>query len=286
MKLSIIIVTYNSLTLITDCIESILKYNDLDPDDLEIIVVDNSSAEEGLKLENYLQEFKPNKIRFFKNKNLGYGHGNNLGISVAKGEFIAIMNPDVRLQEPLFKKAFYNFRDDEVATVGFKQHNKQNNYSFFTSPEHFIPIITHLELKIANKYNKFISKKHYMSGAFVFFRKKHFEEIGLYDDSFFMYFEEPDVSLRFGKIGKKSIFDFTKSYCHLIEVKDDYNITLLDIGSASIELYFRKHNFNLQKYISKRVFELQIHRLVFSITGNKKRVKMANAYINSLRKIL
>lgn len=286
LKISIIIVTYNSRTLILDCINSIYKFNDIAASELEIIVIDNSSTEEGRKLEVLLKESYDEKIIFIKNENLGYGHGNNVGIRASLGNIIAIMNPDVRLCESVFYNALQHFDDSDVATVGFAQNNGSTNYSFFQNPEFFIPIISSLSVKNLNKKKQFDPKKYYLSGAFVFFRKSDFEKIGLYDESIFMYFEEPDVSLRFEKLGKKTVFDPSKSYIHLIEVKDEYNVKLLDIGTSAIKIYFDKHQLDLKKYIRLRLTELKIHKFIFTFLGKRNRVEMANAYIKSLTKLL
>lgn len=286
MKLSIIIVTYNSQPLIKDCIDSIMKFSDLPLSEFEIIVVDNSEAEEGARMKNYLSELYPDLIDFYKNENYGYGHGNNVGIRAAKGEIIAVMNPDVRLLEPLFLKALQHFTDSSVGSVGFNQVNDQTNYSFFIKPEKFIPVISSLFTKVYNKLNVFNADSYYLAGAFVFFNRKDFIQIGLYDESIFMYYEEPDVAHRLSLIGKKTVFDKSKSYQHLIEVKDSYNKKLIDIGSDSIRIYFTKHQFNLKDHIRKRLFEHKIHRLIFLILGNKDRVQMADTYITSLRNII
>ena len=240
----------------------------------------------GQELKGFLDDNYPKEIIFLKNENLGYGHGNNIGIKEASGEIIAIMNPDVRLCEPLFKKAIENFQDIDVATVGFVQKNGGVDNSFFFCPQFFIPFVSSFKGKILNKFNHFNSQRYYLSGAFVFFRKSDFESIGLYDESFYMYFEEPDVALRFNNIGKKTIFDTSRSYIHLIEVKDDYNVRLLDIGTESIKHYFTKHHFDLKRYVRLRIWELKMHKKIFALTGNHLRVEKAEAYIASLSKLL
>lgn len=286
MKLSIIIVTYHSMRLIKDCIDSIFRYNNLPEGQLEVIVVDNSTAEEGEKLKNFLLQSYGNHIRFFKNENLGYGHGNNVGIRAATGSIIGIMNPDVRLIEPIFDRVQHHFLNPEIATVGFSQKNGSTDYSFFINPEYFVPVLSSLKLKVANKLKYFNHKKYYLAGAFVFFRKSSIEEAGLYDESIFMYYEEPDMAIRLNKLGKKTVFDPSRSYFHMIEVKDDYNVKLLDIGTESIKIYFNKHQFNLNRYIKLRFLELRIYKKLFSLTGNTARVEMADAYLTSLRRLI
>lgn len=284
MKISIIIVTYNSIDLIKDCLDSIYKYNDLHISDIEIIVVDNSNEDEGRKLETFLKNNYSQGITFIKNQNLGYGQGNNVGIKVAKGDIIAIMNPDVRLKEPLFNKTLEHFKDENVASLGFQQINEVSNFSFYRLPELHLPIVYSFVNRNDNKNRKFDQNFNSLSGAFVFFKKDDFIKIGMYDEDMFMYLEEPDVARRINNLGKKVIYDHSLEYIHLMDHKDDFNEMLLDIGTKSIAIYFTKHKLDLKKYIKSRILELKFHKLIFKITGNKNRVNKAQAYINSLKK--
>lgn len=285
-KISIIIVTYNSYDLILDCINSIFRYNDLDENEIEIIVVDNSSDFESERLKNLLfTEFK-NKVKFIKNENKGYGHGNNVGAKISKGEIIAVMNPDIRLSEPVFKRTLEIFEDHQTASLGFKQIDGNRNFSFYRLPELFFPLSSSIKTRNENNTDKFNPNIHYLSGAFVFFRKKDFEEIGMYDENFYMYFEEADITRRINRINKKSVYDCSKSYIHLMEQKDDFNERLLGIGTESIKIYFDKYDLNVKKYIKLRLAELRIHQILFSILGNRGGKARAKAYIKSLRKLL
>ena len=284
--ISIIIVTYNSLDLIKDCIDSVFRFNDLKDEDIEIIVVDNSDASlEAQQMKDFLEKNYFEKVKFIKNQNLGYGNGNNVGIKASTGEIICIMNPDVRLTEPLFQKTLQNFREKNVASVGYQQINKVSDYSFFKMPEFFLPLTTSLCTKWNNKKRIFNQTKYYLSGAFVFFRRKHFEQIGLYDEAYFMYFEEADVAQRLNRLKLKIVFDPSKSYLHLMEQKQDFNPKLLDIGSHSIKVYFKKYRLNLNRYINLRLIELYFHKWFFQFKGNQIRVEKARAYIQSLKKI-
>lgn len=91
--ISIIILNYNAGTMLLDCVQSILHSN---YKNYEIIVVDNSSNDESHK--RCKEKF--NQIILIENKeNLGYCEGNNVGIRIAKGSFLVILNPDT-LMEP------------------------------------------------------------------------------------------------------------------------------------------------------------------------------------------
>lgn len=283
-KISIIIVTYKSLNLIKDCIDSIYEFNDLKQDEIEIIVVDNSDIEDGKLMKRFLQSNYSNDIIFIKNENLGYGSGNNIGVRNAKSDIVLIMNPDVRLTEPLFLKTLQHFENKNVASLSYQQINGGTDFSFFKFPESHIPIIYSIQNKKDNNNKKFNQNKHSLSGAFVFFRKTDFVNAGMYDEDMFMYLEEPDIAKRILNLKKDIVFDSSIKYLHLMEHKDDFNEKLLDIGTNSIAIYFTKHNLNLKSYIKSRIIELYLHRIIFKIISNKKRVKKAEAYINSLRK--
>ncbi|KFF00353.1 hypothetical protein IX39_06765 [Chryseobacterium formosense] len=286
IKISTIIVTYNSLDLIKDCIESVNQNNDLNEDEIEIIVVDNSDdPKEGEAMRDFLSTNYGDSVIFIKNKNLGYGEGNNVGVRKAKGEIIAIMNPDIRLTEPLFKKTLQHFSDKDISSLGYKQINNVSDYSFFKMPEFFVPVLTSYYIKLNNRKEKFNQYKYYLSGAFVFFRKEDFVKIGMYDPNFFLFYEEADVAQRINKINKKIIYDKSKSYLHLMGHKDAFHPKMLDIGSDSIKKYFTKYNLNLRGYINKRIWELYFYKLLFTLNGNKQRVEKADAYIDSLKKI-
>jgi len=285
-KISIIIVTYNSYDLILDCINSIFTFNDLEDNKIEIIIVDNSSLSESERLKKLLSEIYGNRILFIKNENKGYGHGNNLGVKNSSGDIIAIMNPDVRLSEPVFRRTLELFNDTDVASVGFKQINGAGNFSFFRLPEFFSPFLYSFKNRLANKEQKFNQYEYSLSGAFVFFKRKYFEEIGMYDEDFFMYFEEADTARRINLINKKILYDNSKSYLHLMDQKESFNNTLLDIGTESIRIYFSKYNLDVKKYIRRRLLELYIYKFLFSVLGNTERKLKAQAYIKSLKKLL
>ena len=86
--ISIIILNYNAGNLLIDCVSSIMKSN---IKDFEIILIDNCSSDN-----SHLEcKKKFDNVKLIENKeNLGCCEGNNVGLRVAQGEFIVILNPD------------------------------------------------------------------------------------------------------------------------------------------------------------------------------------------------
>ncbi len=94
MTLSIIIINYNTLELTSKCIESVFRFTkNLD---FEIILVDNASIE--CNADIFLEKF-PQITLIKSSENVGFSKGNNLGLAIAKGEYILLLNSDTELVE-------------------------------------------------------------------------------------------------------------------------------------------------------------------------------------------
>ena len=89
MKLSIITLTYNKLKYTKKYVESLFKYTK----DFELIIVDNGSTD-GTR--EYLQSLNNVKL-IFNDENIGFSKGNNQGLTIAEGEYIAFLNNDILL---------------------------------------------------------------------------------------------------------------------------------------------------------------------------------------------
>ena len=178
-KISIVIVTYNSDNHISDCLESIFKYNDIG-DALEIIIVDNMSKNTDEMFEGILNKFGDNIILIRNSQNGGYGQGNNIGIRKSKAGIIMIMNPDVRLIQPIFNKAINHFQNSKVVMLGMVQmvSTVKRGLSFM-SKFGTRPVCEVFETFLCNKILFYNYKRMYFSGACFFVRKNDFEDIGL-----------------------------------------------------------------------------------------------------------
>jgi hypothetical protein len=216
-RLSIVIVTYKSEEDIYDCLQSIWQYNDIPNEDLEVIVVDNSPESEMMFLK--LRELYKNDIVLIHNThNGGYGQGNNVGIKQAKAPTIMIMNPDVRLCQPIFRTALEAFAKDETLCMyGMKQmlsSTVKSPLSFDCSRlmnGYIIPFIATL----CNKFDLYIPSCMYMAGSCFFINKEKFEGIGLFDEDIFMYGEEDDIHFRLKKrFGSHFAYNPALRYIH------------------------------------------------------------------------
>lgn len=217
--ISVIIVTYNSDELIDDCLHSLEDFNDIG-EQLEVIIVDNCSKNSHSFL-NRINSLYPTVKTFLNNSNAGYGSGNNLGISKATAPIIMIMNPDVRLKEPIFKKTLNKFSSDSsMKILGMKQwkdaFSKSESFYYDCLKSDFYTLFID---KVLNKFDYFSPRKHYISGACFFLKKKEFVEIGMFDEQIFLYGEEVDIKRRMqDKYGINSYrYGADLNYIHLIQ---------------------------------------------------------------------
>ena len=236
-RLSIIIVTYNSEKDIFDCISSIKQWSDIPFDELELIIVDNNSRNTDSIFEQ-LRSLYGNDIVLVKNThNGGYGQGNNMGIRRATAPVILIMNPDVRMMEPVFKTTLDAFeRNNSLSMYGMKQMlsaTEVSSNSFccaYTVNGYLQTIMT----SIGNRFDYYLPRYMHFSGSCFFIRKEMFEQVGLFDETIFMYGEEEDIHYRMRKNGfKQMIYNPKLHYIHLTKEREPnlaYEIKLLDVA--------------------------------------------------------
>lgn len=255
-RLSIIIVTYNSEHDIYDCVSTIIRFSDIPLSELELIIVDNNSRDTDTMFEN-LKELYGNNIILIKNThNGGYGQGNNVGIKKATAPVILIMNPDVRLIEPIFKTTIEAFeQDSKLAMYGMKQMLTATipSTNSFTCTYALNGYIQTIMSSVCNRYDHYIAKYMHFSGSCFYIRKQMFEHVGLFDESVFMYGEEEDIHYRMWKLGyTKMVYNPKLHYIHLVkERKPDlkYELKLIDVAVFQNE----KKGFSAKKTLKDRL---------------------------------
>jgi len=207
MDLSIIIVSWNVKNLLKDCLQSIFKFQgNLE---LEVIVVDNASGDQTVEMVK--KEFP--KVKIIANiNNLGFASANNQGIKASGGEYLLILNPDTKIMnDSLGKMLDFIKQNSQVGIAGFKHLNAdwtlQPSVRRFPSfwPLFFIltkiyKIFPNLP-SIQNYFAKDLDYKiaqpvDQVAGSCLLARKKTLEQIGLFDEKFFIWFEEVDLCKR------------------------------------------------------------------------------------------
>ncbi len=200
MKVSVIIVHYQVKDLLRNCILSIEKY--FQGFDYEIVVVDNYSPDQEWK--TLVDEFPD--VRFMAlDQNLGFSKANNLGVRQAKGEYVYILNPDTEIEGAYFKEIL-DFADKQprIGAVGLRMHNAKGQ--FLPESKRAVPALINSFEKLFTKFNN-NAKSYYrndigeteiaavevMTGANLLMKKSVYEEVGGFDERYFMYGEDIDL---------------------------------------------------------------------------------------------
>jgi len=212
MDLSIIIISFNVKDLLKNCINSLLKSGDNFLK--EIILVDNNSKDGSKRYINELTRLRINglKIRAVLNKkNLGFAKAVNQGIRLAKGKYILLLNPDTQIKKDSLEKLI-NFAEThpEAGVIGAQLVNPDNSIqpSVYHFPSCWRAI---LEFWFGKKgtYEKYAPsgseaiEVDAVTGAAMLIPRKTFEKIGLFNESYFMYFEDLDFCRRVKRGGLK-----------------------------------------------------------------------------------
>jgi len=225
---SIIIVNWNGMEYIKQCIDSILKQSYTN---YEIIFVDNASSDGSIE---FVEKTFP-KIKIIKNKeNLGFAQGNNIGISKSKGAFIALFNPDAVADEEWIEILVSALESsDKIGGVTGKMFYLGNQYgknSVFCSWSKLNPFS-------ANPYNfhndEPTSKVDYLAGGAMMIKSEVIKKIGLLDPEYFLYFDETDWCARMIKAGYDLVYIPTALVWHAISAS---------ISESNKKIYFMERS--------------------------------------------
>jgi len=209
IDVSIIFVNYNTCKLTCDAIDSVYKFTkNLN---IEIILVDNNSVDNSV---NEINKKYPSVQIIENRKNLGFGKANNKGMEKANGKYIFLLNTDTYLINNAIEILF-NFMEDknnsEVGVSGAKLFKPDLSYNVsagnFPNYRLFIKG-SFWKLFYSKKFYSNITRReipfnsdvpfevNYVSGADFFVRKEIIDKVGGFDERFFMYGEDAELSFR------------------------------------------------------------------------------------------
>ena len=242
---------------------------------IEIIVVDNNSVDDSCEM---LQKQFPDIQLITNVRNVGFSAANNQGVAKSQGKYVLILNPDTVIAEDTFEQIIdFAQQQDNLGALGVKFIDGRGN--FLPECKRNIPTI-----RIAIKKILGDSKEYYacqiqenenvnieiLTGAFMLMKRKTFLDIGGFDEGYFMYGEDVDLSYKLLKNGFQNYYVGTTTIIHYkgeSTLKDISNFKHF-YGAMSIfyRKYFKTNHFYI--FFSKLLFRgLVMHKTLF---GEKK----------------
>jgi GT2 family glycosyltransferase len=228
MNLSIIIVNYNTEKLLKNCLESISESKQQTVNSkrqFEIIVVDNGSTDNSVE---FVKKFKVQNLKFKihlieNNKNLGFAKAVNQGIKKSGGDYILLLNTDTEIKpgsiDQLIKYCRQNKKTGIVAPRlinldGSIQPSVYNLPTVFNALKQFWLGKKNAFGKYAPTTRKPVEVEAVVAAVWLMPRKT-IQKVGLFNEDYFMYFEDLDYCRRVKKSGLRTIYYPKAEVVHL-----------------------------------------------------------------------
>ena len=223
---------------------------------VEVIVVDNYSTDGSV---DYLQPLFP-EVKFILNEtNTGFAKACNKGLAKSSGEFILFLNPDTIVPEDCFEKciSFFDTHPD-CGALGIKMIDgsgkflKESKRSF---PSPLTSLYKLFGLSMLFPRSKTFGRYHLghldkdqdhevdvLAGAFMMLRREVLDKVGSFDEAFFMYGEDVDLSYRIQKAGYKNYYFSGTTIIHFKgESTKRGSLNYVRMFYNAMSIFVRKH---------------------------------------------
>ena len=207
---SVVVVTYNSIRELERCLASVSGY--------EVVVVDHGSTDGTVEL---IRERFPH-VRLIEQENRGFGAGMNAGMRVADGRYFLLLNADAwMLGDAVERLRAFADEHPEAAVVGPRLLNPDGSLQpsvrgfptlWRLATEYFFLRKLAPQSRLFNAFfgagfdHRSVREAEWLSAACLLVRREAADEVGLFDEDFFMFSEEVDWCCRFRKAGWKVLF--------------------------------------------------------------------------------
>jgi GT2 family glycosyltransferase len=258
MILSVVIVNYNVKYFLEQCLSSVKKAIDQSEflrGKTEVFVVDNASTDGSL---DFLEPLFPG-VQFILNPvNAGFSKANNLGLSWSSGEFILFLNPDTIVAEDSLAQCLSFFQNHENAgAVGVRMIDGRGN--FLKESKRGFPSPGVAFFKMTGLAACFPSSRFFaayyeghldqhangpvgiLSGAFMMVRKEAIEKAGGFDEQFFMYAEDIDLSYRIAKAGFQNFYLASTTIIHFKGESTRRDLRYIHRFYLAMNQFMKKH---------------------------------------------
>jgi GT2 family glycosyltransferase len=271
LSLSIIIVNYRCWDRLAKCLHSIQEQA---MTDVEVIVVDNFSNDG--RVDSFVAQY-PWVTFIMQDINGGFAQACNKGAEYANGNWLLFLNPDTILNTPVLKPLLERAeKEEDWKLIGIRQLNDNGRdthpHGIFLKWWNLWAPVRSLERLIKGaKFSKqylstaSVTYPDWISGSFVLIRKTDMEKLGGWDERFWMYCEDMDLSKRAAQLGWKRVMYNEISCIHSHGGSSRINLETKAITKTAVMMstisYLKKYNspvkfgFAVDMYYLPRIIE-------------------------------
>ena len=219
IKLSIIVVNYNTYSLTKQTIDSVISRSY--QFEYEIILVDNASSDGSIELLKNEYKSLSNINIIVNNYNLGFGKANNIGYDKSIGEYILLLNSDTIVSEGCLTKCIEHIEQGQnIGALGCKVMLEDGTLDHackrgFPTPKASLYYFLGLGKKDPIKYGLYdamhieedeIGEVDVLTGAFMLMPRNVIDQVGLFEEEYFMYGEDIDLCYKIKEAGYRILY--------------------------------------------------------------------------------
>ena len=264
---SVIIVSYKVRYYIEQCLNSVLR----SVADAQILVVDNNSDDGSVE---YLRERFPQAEIIANDFNAGFGKANNMALAKATGKYVLFLNPDTVVAERTIPGCVeYMETHPEVGALGVRMQYGNGRFALESRRSLPTPSVSFWHMtglgklfpksRVFAKYHRTYLDKDsecpidVVSGAYMFVRKEALDRTGGFDEAFFMYGEDIDLSYRILQAGYQNRYLPLPMVHYKGESTNKTSYRYAQVFYDAMLIFFNKH---FQRY--SRLFALLVRIVV------------------------
>lgn len=235
---SVVIVNYNGSRYLKGCLDSLAVALDVPH---EIVMVDNASKDDSVA---FVRENYPEVVLIDAGENLGFGRGNNLGVTHAKGKYVLLLNNDTIVLDRLAPLLGIMERDKTIGVAGINMLDGQKRMLMpggrFPDVRGMYRMKTLFDLGpefVSGRFSRESYDIDWLGGSFLLMEKALYERVGGFDEAYFMYVEDVDLCRKIADEGLRRVFFPQFRYIHFVGFSNAKNPLLI----KGFQMYIGKH---------------------------------------------
>ena len=201
---SVVVVNLDGVRHLEPCFQSLSALN-YPADRVELILVDNGSKDDSVR---FVQRHFPQVLVIQNNQNNGFAQANNQGVTAASGEYVALVNNDMRVHPDWLRELVTAARSaEDIAAVGGKILTWDGKgVDFETGVLNFHGMGFQPRDNTSQPDDR-TSEVLFACGGSMLVNRQQFLDAGSFDESYFAYFEDVDLGWRFWLLGYRVLYN-------------------------------------------------------------------------------